>query len=171
MPEEVDMGKEIEIVQIRKEHIPGFHACFDSVARERIYLGRLKAPPLEDVRAFVLKKIEKNIPHFIAIADGVVIGWCDIYPLEKETFQHVGVLGMGVHKDHRGLGLGKKLMEKTLAKAKEKGWERIELEVYTTNTAAIRLYESFGFEVEGRKRKVRKLDGEYYDNLMMALLF
>jgi ribosomal protein S18 acetylase RimI-like enzyme len=165
------MGKEIEIVQIRKEHIASFYACLDNVARERIYLGRLQAPPLEDVRAFVLKKIAKDIPHFVAVLDDIVIGWCDIYPLTKETFQHVGVLGMGVHKNYRGQGLGRKLMKKTLAKAREKGFERIELEVYTTNTAAIRLYENFGFEVEGRKRKVRKLDGEYHDNLMMALLF
>ncbi len=165
------MKNEIEITQITEAYIESFYTCLDDVARERIYLGRLQAPPIEDVRAFVLKKIAKDIPHFVAVVDDVVIGWCDIYPLTKETFQHVGVLGMGMHKKYRGQGLGRKLMTKTLAKARERGFERIELEVYTTNTAAIRLYENFGFEAEGRKRKVRKLDGEYYDNLMMALLF
>ncbi len=165
------MNEEIEIIQITEARIESFYHCLDSVAKERIYLGRLEAPPFEDVCTFVLKNIARNMPHFVAVVDNTVIGWCDIHPLEKETFQHVGVLGMGIHKEYRGQGLGKKLMLKTLAKAKAKGLERIELEVYSTNTVAIHLYEQMGFELEGRKRKIRKLDGEYYDNLLMALLF
>ena len=119
----------------------------------------------------MLEKIEKDIPHFVAVTDERVIGWCDIYPVTMETFEHSAELGMGVHKDYRGQGLGRKLMEKTLEKAKAQGFERIELEVYPTNTVAIYLYEKMGFEVEGRKRKARKLDGEYQDKLMMAVLF
>ena len=165
------MGKKIEIVQIRKEHIPSLHACFDSVARERIYLGRLQAPPIEAVRERVHQQIKEDITHFVLLADDVVVGWCQIHPLQREGWTHVGGLGIGIHKEYRGKGFGKELMRKALENAKEKGLERIELEVYTTNTAAIHLYESFGFEVEGKKRKVRKLDGEYYDNLIMALLF
>jgi hypothetical protein len=44
------------------------------------------------------------------------------------------------------------------------------LDVFTVNEAAIGLYKSFGFEIEGMKKKVRKIDGKYYDDLCMALL-
>ncbi len=165
------MGKEIRIVQISEEYIESFHACFDSVARERVYLGRIKARPLDEVAAFTKKNIAKKNIHLIALVDDRVIGWCRIPPLEKEGFRHVGVLGMGVHKDYRGKGLGKRLLDVALAQAREKGLERVELEVYSTNEAAIHLYRSAGFEVEGIKKKVRKLDGEYFDNLCMALFF
>jgi RimJ/RimL family protein N-acetyltransferase len=40
------------------------------------------------------------------------------------------------------------------------GLERIELEVFASNTGANRLYEKAGFVVEGVKKKRRKLDGE-----------
>ena len=35
---------------------------------------------------------------------------------------------------------------------------------------AIRFYESFGFTVEGSRRKFIYQDGEYFDDHMMALL-
>ena len=50
------------------------------------------------------------------------------------------------------------------------GWCDIELEVFASNTAAIALYRALGFVTEGTKRRARKLDGEYDDNVVMALL-
>ena len=113
------MKNDIEIIQITEAYIESFHACFDSVARERFYLGRLKAPPLENVKEFVLKKIAKDIVHLVAITDETVVGWCDIHPFEKEGFTHVGVLGMGIDKEYRGQGLGKKLLNTAIERAKE----------------------------------------------------
>ena len=47
-------------------------------------------------------------------------------------------------------------------------FERIELEVFSSNQKAIQLYKSFGFVFEGRKRTARKLDGICDDFLMYA---
>jgi len=47
---------------------------------------------------------------------------------------------------------------------------RIELAVYARNAAAIHLYEKFGFEIEGRRRRAVYQNGEYVDDLIMALL-
>jgi ribosomal protein S18 acetylase RimI-like enzyme len=164
------MNNKIEIIQITEAHIPGFHDCFDSVARERIYLGRLKAHPYEEMEEFTKRNIAQGNIQLVALLDEKVIGWCGIPPIDKEGFRHVGVLGIGIHKDHRGKGIGKLLMQKAIAQAKEKALERIELDVFTVNEAAIGLYKSFGFEIEGMKKKVRKIDGKYYDDLCMALL-
>jgi RimJ/RimL family protein N-acetyltransferase len=56
-----------------------------------------------------------------------------------------------------------------MQKSREKGLERIELEVYGSNKSAIRLYERAGFVVEGVKKRARKLDGEYDDLVQMAV--
>jgi RimJ/RimL family protein N-acetyltransferase len=48
--------------------------------------------------------------------------------------------------------------------------ERVELEVYARNARAIHLYEKYGFEHEGRKRRLYYVDGEPMDMLMMALI-
>jgi hypothetical protein len=57
----------VEIVPIRQEHIEGFHQTLDIVARERLYLSFLEAPPLESTRAFILDNIEKGLPQLVAV--------------------------------------------------------------------------------------------------------
>ena len=63
------------------------------------------------------------------------------------------------------------MLDTTIKAAKAFGLEKVELEVYTSNTPAIKLYEKFGFVCEGIKKKARKLDREYYDVMIMSLFF
>ena len=159
----------IQILPIAEEHIEGFHQCLDSVARERLYLAWVEAPPLDSTRAFVLSNIANNVIQFVAVADNEVIGWCDISPLKHEGFKHRGELGMGIHKRYRGMGIGQDLITCAIQKAKEKGLERIELEVFASNVPAIKLYEKMGFVTESIKKKARKMDGAYEDVVEMVL--
>jgi ribosomal protein S18 acetylase RimI-like enzyme len=163
----------VQIIPIAEEHIESLHRCFDAVARERKYLGRVQAPPLEAVRQFALRSIESAAIRLVAIGQDEnqvrVVGWCDISPMEREGFTHRGTLGMGVHADFRKRGIGTRLINKAISRAKENGLERIELEVFASTTPAIKLYEKMGFVVEGVKKKARKLDGVYDDMIQMAL--
>lgn len=45
----------------------------------------------------------------------------------------------------RGEGLGRKLVEAAIERARSRGCARIQLDVNTANERAVRLYESFGF--------------------------
>jgi len=159
-----------EIRRITEKDIPSYHACLDVVARERCYLVFLAAPPLEQSRAWIFPHIQQNHPYFVATVGERVVGWCDITPLEREGFTHRGTLGMGVHPDFRRQGIGARLLRAALAHAEKMGLERVELEVFASNQPARRLYESFGFVVEGTLRRARKLDGQYDDLVLMALL-
>ena len=42
---------DFEIVPITDALLPGFHAVFDAVAREKRYLSFLEAPPLDETTA------------------------------------------------------------------------------------------------------------------------
>jgi ribosomal protein S18 acetylase RimI-like enzyme len=99
----------------------------------------------------------------------VVVGWCDIVRNPVEGFRHVGRLGMGLLPDYRGQGLGKRLMVETIRAARLAGIERVELEVFASNERAVALYRKLGFVTEGIKCRARKLDGQYDDNVFMAL--
>ena len=46
----------------------------------------------------------------------------------------------------------------------------MELEVFASNKRAIAFYEAAGFVIEGIKTRARKLDGQYDDNVFMALV-
>lgn len=163
------LSNDIQVVPIAEKYIEGYCESLDSVARERRYLAFVQAPPRESVRQYVLSNIEKEIPQFVALSGNEVIGWCDITPMRRAGFTHCGELGMGVRDGFRRKGIGTKLVEQTIQKAKLQGIERIELEVFKSNTPAKRLYEKMGFVVEGVKRKARKLDNVYDDLVGMAL--
>lgn len=148
--------------------IPGYHACLDTVARERRYLSMLAAPPLEASKAWALPHLKAKHPFFVAIHEAKVVGWCDITPNERTYFAHRGTLGMGVHPDHRGLGIGHALLKAALEHARSIGLEQVELEVFSSNQTAIRLYERCGFILEGTRHNACKSDGSYQDILLMA---
>jgi len=99
-----------------------------------------------------------------------VVGWCDIVRNPVEGFRHTGRLGMGLIPTYRGQGLGKRLVVETIHSARQVGIERVELEVFASNERAIALYRTLGFVTEGIKRRARKLDGVYDDNVFMALV-
>ena len=98
----------------------------------------------------------------------LVVGWCDIVRNPHEGFRHVGRLGMGLLPDYRGRGLGRQLVARAVRAARQAGIERVELEVFASNERAIALYRALGFVTEGIKRRARKLDRQYEDNVFMA---
>ena len=82
---------------------------------------------------------------------------------------HAAVLGMSVHPDFQGCGVGRAI----LAALVELGttWlvlSRIELEVYSDNTRAVALYESLGFVREGTRRAGAFRDGAHVDSVVMG---
>ena len=160
-----------KILPMSEKYIePSWHAL-DSVAKERKYLAFLEGPPLEKLRAFVLGNLKENRPHYIALIEEQVVGWCDISSLNRPVYAHSGSLGMGVIMEYRGHGIGEALIRAALAHAKSTGLSRVELTVHEENKPAIALYEKMGFTVEGLKRNAVKIDNEYINNICMAILF
>lgn len=157
----------VEIVKASEEYIESYCEAVDSVARERKYLAAVTGFPLEGVKAFVNMIIANDYAQYYAVDGDKVVGWCDIIPKSFEGFTHVGVLGMGLLSGYRGQGIGSRLIEKAIEHSAEKNViKKIELEVYESNTNAIRLYEKYGFVHEGKRLRSRLLDG-VYDNLVM----
>ena len=162
---------QIQIRHLTEADIEEFHTYLDSVAHERKFIGFVQAPSLEKTRNWLMAGMEEGEIRLIALDGSKVIGWCDIEIGQREGFVHAGRLGMGLLKEYRRQGLGSRLLEETLSVAKKRGLERVELDVYTSNAPAIKLYDKFNFQIEGRKRKARKLDGTYDDIIVMAILF
>ncbi len=160
----------VEIVPFGRAHLAGFHAAVDSVAKERRYLAMLEAPSFSRTRRLVLDSLKAGAVHVVAVADGEVIGWCDLRPKTAPTLRHSAVLGMGIVTAFRGRGIGSRMLAATLELAPVRGIQRAELIVRSDNVAAIRLYRRFGFADEGTCRCYLRVDGVDYDALLMARL-
>ena len=108
----------------------------------------------------------------VACAGAEVIGQLGLHtaPLRPRR-RHAGQLGMAVRDDWQGKGAGTALLQAAIEMSDN--WlnlTRLELEVFTDNAPAIRLYRKFGFEIEGTLREFGFRDGVYADAYTMARL-
>jgi len=106
----------------------------------------------------------------VAVLEGRIVGSADIHQC-KGRRRHVGEVGMSVHDDFQRRGIGSALTAALVDLADN--WfnlKRLELTVYMDNEAAIRLYQKFGFDVEGTLRAYAFREGQYVDAFFMARL-
>ena len=100
-----------------------------------------------------------------------MVGEAGLSGCSRPRLKHVGSLGMMVHPEFWGQGVGSALMEAMMDVADNYLMlVRVELEVFTDNQRAIRLYERFGFETEGVRRMAAVRQGRYADLQVMARL-
>jgi [ribosomal protein S18]-alanine N-acetyltransferase len=124
-----------------------------------IAIERRAFPTPWSLAMFVLELSKPSGICLAATRDGTLVGYlvCSRY----DTVWHI----MNVAVDDRLLrqGIATTLIERLLEIADGPG-EQYTLEVRTSNDAAIRLYEKFGFRSAGRRR------GYYHDNREDALI-
>lgn len=102
--------------------------------------------------------------------DGRIVGHAGL-ELYRPSRAHGAGLGLSVHDDYHGRGVGTALMQALTECADGSlGLRRIELTVFVDNLPAIALYRKFGFVEEGRSRAYAMRDGMLADALHMARL-
>jgi putative acetyltransferase len=163
----------VEGLKIRRAEPDDSQAIKEIFSCPRVFAGTLQLPypSLELWRQRLSDSGDGNYYLVAAIADRVV-GMLGVHTFpNRPRRRHVGAIGMAVHDDWQGRGIGVALMHAGLDLAdKWLNLTRLELEVYTDNEPAIRLYERFGFEREGTLRRHAFRDGHYVDAYMMARL-
>lgn len=104
-----------------------------------------------------------------ATSDGMTVGVMTYRFLEEKKLLHIATIcGVYVRAGHRGRGIGKRLLDRTLQEIrKNRKIVKINLHVNPLQEAAVKLYEQAGFTTVGRLRKDLFVDGEFYDELVM----
>jgi putative acetyltransferase len=151
----------------------------DAEAMRRIFEGplamsgtlQLPFPSTEDWRKRLAEPPDGTF-NLVACVEGEVVGQAGMHTFpHRPRRRHAGGVGMAVRDDWQGKGVGTALMQALVDLADN--WlnlSRLELEVYTDNEPAIRLYRKFGFVIEGTHRRFAFRDGEYVDVYSMARL-
>lgn len=133
-------------------------------------LTRLPSMELSETEEWV-RKVENGRYRLVVETKGKAVGMGSLRHNQRPRMHHAGEIGLYIHPDYWGMGAGTTLLESLLDLADN--WlnlNRVELEVYTTNDRAIRLYEKLGFEVEGTSRCRAYGNGMWLDTHLMARL-
>lgn len=106
----------------------------------------------DGARAFIRERMDHDESViFLALnCDGgadVPAGFVQLYPIFSSVRMiRVWLLNdLFVHPDHRRHGIGRLLMDRSIAHARDTGYGRLELATTSDNREARRLYESLGF--------------------------
>jgi ribosomal protein S18 acetylase RimI-like enzyme len=128
------------------------------------------APVPHTAWAFFDKKTKPS-DVLVALVDAVLAGYVKLgsaRPLEASD--HVcTIIGLAVGVEYRRRGVGRELLRAAAEEARRRGARRLTLRVLAPNEPARRLYESAGFVVEGVQRQEFLIEGEYVDDVLMAL--
>lgn len=108
---------------------------------------------------FIPEVEDENARYVVGVRGDEVICYGGFHKVLDEAH----ITNIAVKASERGKGIGKLLMSELIARAKSDGVRHITLEVRDDNTAAINMYLSFGFKVEGIRKK-------YYSNKYDALI-
>ena len=129
-------------------------------------------PPTEaEEKAWIQEALARaDALILLAVADDQVVGVLDLEADLRPHYRHGGRFGMSVARRWRRRGVGRRLLHAALQQARLwPGFCRVELEVTPWNVAAVRLYESSGFRLEGRRIKAVNLRGRPEDILVMSM--
>jgi len=96
---------------------------------------------------------------FVVVMGGVVVGYLCLMCL----FEEAQILNIAVGPDFRGRGIARVMMNRAFLLALEQGAEFMALEVRSSNSAAISLYEQLGFKKTGIRVR-------YYEHTEDAIL-
>ncbi|WP_420644860.1 GNAT family N-acetyltransferase [Candidatus Leptofilum sp.] len=159
-------------VEIRPFHPDDASQQYAIVSDPRVAEMLMQLPSMELAETEQWATTEKPGRHrLVADWNGRLLGAIHLSQNLRPRMQHSGRLGMMVHPDAWGHGVGGKLVAAALNLADN--WlnlSRLELEVFSHNSVAIYLYEKFGFEKEGLRKKAVFGNGRFLDEFVMARL-
>ena len=162
-------GRVVLIREFRMEDKEKLFQMYESLSAEAVRWGM---PPYtrDRIEKWWLSNLQNLIP-IVALHGYRIVGHAQIFTPAHARRKGTADLAMYLHQDFHNVGLGAAMLPKLLELARREGLHRVGLTVVAENARAVRLYEKFGFKVEGvLKDAYFGEDGKYHDELAMALI-
>lgn len=129
-------------------------------------------PNISKVRSNMLNAFGKDPMNLVIeyLETGDPIGTIQLYDINRQDGNCMLGIRIG-SKEHQGKGLGAEAIQLLVDYAfKDLKLKRVSLKVYEYNENAIKCYLKTGFEIEGHLRKSAKIEGIYYDEVLMSII-
>jgi perosamine synthetase len=147
VPAQGDASNVLAFESIRPEHAD---ALVDLFVRNAVALTENFDPfPLTSSEARRIAHASGGDAYYIAQSDGRAVAFSMLRGFDEGY--EAPSFGIFVDQEHHGLGIGRQLTMWTIEQARLRGCRAVRLSVYSTNTAARRLYESLGFSEQVRE--------------------
>ncbi len=104
----------------------------------------------------------------VAEAGGQVVGWGSLNVFNpRPAYDHVADFSLYVERDWRGRGVGGRLLDALIARARALDYHKLVLSAFPWNEAGTTVYRRAGFREVGTYREQGLLDGKWVDTIIM----
>lgn len=135
------MSEKIRIVRSDASHIDGIYEIEKAVFATPWSRQSLYQDIVENMLAFYVTAISEEDEH--------VVGYGGMWMVEDEAH----ITNIAVHRDYRRWGIGSAIIETLIDKCEKLGIRYMSLEVRVSNKIARQLYQKYGFQVEGIRKR------------------
>ncbi len=110
----------------------------------------------------------RPVPRLVAAVEQRTAGWIAVSSVSPRSC-YAGVVEHSVYVDEafRGRGIGRALLLRLLGEAAAHGIWTIQTSIISENVASLRLHESAGFRVVGRRERIAERDGRWHDTILL----
>ena len=106
-------------------------------------------------------------PRLVAAENGEVVGWAALSPVSRRAaYRGVAEVSVYVAGRAQGLGTGRALLARLIELADTAGIWTLQATIFPENLASVRLHESAGFRLVGRRERIGLLDGRWRDTVL-----
>ncbi|KHF41783.1 GNAT family N-acetyltransferase [Halalkalibacter okhensis] len=142
-----------------------------SIINQGTYIQKERVRTIQEEEAFIKEMKEAGNMYIVIEVNGAARGIARVLRGELQMKHHTGLFRTWLHEEAQGKGIGKKVMEYTLAWCKREQLHKLCLTVFSSNKVATHLYEKAGFVIEGIQKEQAYLNGTYDDEIWMAYFF
>jgi L-amino acid N-acyltransferase YncA len=97
-----------------------------------------------------------------------VLGWAALSPVStRPAYAGVAEVGVYVAASARGRGVGRALLAALIEASEAARVWTLQAGIFPENTASVRLHESLGFRLVGRRERIGRRDGRWRDTLLL----
>jgi phosphinothricin acetyltransferase len=106
-----------------------------------------------------------------APTDGLVVGFASLSPFkDRPAYSPTVENSIYVARSHAGIGIGRKLMERLIADARDSGFHSMIARVETSGEASLALHRACGFELVGLEKEVGRKFRRWLDVATLQLM-
>ncbi len=144
----------------------GIIECMQSVMDEKIYL--VSEYYLLTERGEQERLKNRDDLTLICEVSERIVGVTTIQRGMYKKNRHTASLGIAIKKEYRHMNMGSRMIKEAISWSKQQGIEKINLEVFSSNTNAIKAYRNIGFQYEGVRKNQFLIGDKYADDVLMT---
>ncbi|SHM45508.1 phosphinothricin acetyltransferase [Chitinophaga jiangningensis] len=109
-----------------------------------------------------------QVCRLVAVEGDKVLGWAALTAVSSRcVYAGVAEVSVYIAPDERNKGVGRQLLEKLISESEQHNIWTLQAGIFPENTGSVKLHESCGFRMVGRRERIGKMGSTWRDTVLL----